>query len=132
MENLPVLSQPLQRLRAWLPPLKREIWILSFGQLMLFIGQGFTLVYASIYFVNELGFSPTQVGLAQSSIGVSGLIGRFFAGNALNSPQLGRRGTLLLSAVIAALGSFLLASAHTFTVLVAGNLLLKLVTQTPL
>ena len=126
MENLPLLSQPLQQLRAWLPPLKREIWILSFGQLILFIGQGFTLVYASIYFVNELGFSPTQVGLAQGSIGVSGLIGRFFAGNALNSPKLGRRGTLLLSAVIAALGSFLLASAHTFAVLVAGNLLLGL------
>ena len=126
MENLPALSQPLQQLRAWLPPLKREIWILSFGQLMLFIGQGFTLVYASIYFVNELGFSPTQVGLAQGSIGVSGLVGRFFAGSALNSPKLGRRGTLLLSAVIAALGSFLLASAHTFAVLVAGNLLLGL------
>ncbi|MEM8546219.1 MAG: MFS transporter [Cyanobacteria bacterium P01_H01_bin.119] len=126
MENFHALSQPFQQLRAGLPPLKREIWILSLGQLMLFIGQGFTLVYASIYFVNELGFSPTQVGLAQGSVGVSGLVGRFFAGYAINAPRLGRRGTLLLSAVIAAAGSFLLAFADTFALLVAGNLLLGL------
>ncbi|MDB9528774.1 MFS transporter [Oscillatoria sp. CS-180] len=126
MENLNLLSQPFNQLRTWLPPLRREIWILAVGQLMLFIGQGFTLVYASIYFVNQLGFSPTQVGLAQGCVGVSGILGRFLAGNALNSAWLGRRGTLILSAVIAALGSWLLAFATTFPLLVAGNLCLGL------
>lgn len=126
MDNLSPLTQSLSQLRVWLPPLKREIWILAIGQLMLFIGQGFTLVYASIYFVNELGFSTTEVGIAQGCVGVAGILGRFFAGSAINSPRLGRRGTLLLSAAIAALGSFLLALATTFALLIAGNLLLGL------
>lgn len=126
METSNALSASLQQLRDWLPPLKRAVWILAAGQLLLFIGQGFTLVYASIYFVNELGFSPTQVGLAQGSVGVAGLFGRFFAGNAVNSERLGRRGTLMLSAVFAAIGSFLLAAAATFPLLVAGNLFLGL------
>ncbi len=113
-------------LLAWLPTLKREIWILAAGQLLLFIGQGFTLVYASIYFVNELGFSPTQVGLAQGSMGVSGTLGRFWAGNAVDHSTLGRRGTLLIAAAIAALGSFCLSFATTYPLLVVGNLLLGL------
>lgn len=112
--------------RVWLPNLRREVWILAAGQLLLFIGQGFTLVYASIYFVNALGFSPTQVGLALGSGGISGILGRFWAGNAIDSPHLGRRRTLLIAAVIAASGCFLLAYATTFKLLVAGNLLLGL------
>ena len=118
--------QPTNPLLAWLPVLRREIWILIAGQLLLFIGQGFTLVYASIFFVNELGFSPTQVGIALSSSGLSGLVGRFFAGNAIDSPWLGRRGTLLLAAVVSAVACFFLAYAHTFALLVTGNLLLGL------
>jgi MFS family permease len=76
--------------------------------------------------VNELGFSPTQVGLAQGSMGISGTLGRFWAGNAIDSQRLGRRGTLLLAAAIAALGSFVLAGASTYPLLIAGNLLLGL------
>ncbi|MDY6940497.1 MAG: MFS transporter [Cyanobacteriota bacterium] len=111
---------------SWLPALRREIWILAAGQLLLFIGQGFTLVYASIYFVNELGFSPTQVGLALSSSGLSGVLGRFVAGNIIDSAWFGRRGTLLLSAVVTALACFVLAFTDTFELLVSGNLLLGL------
>lgn len=110
----------------WLPKLRREVWILAAGQLLLFIGQGFTLVYASIYFVNELGFSPTQVGVAIGSGGISGTLGRFWSGNAVESQRLGRRGTLLIAAAIAAIGSFVLAFATTFPILIAGNLLLGL------
>ena len=93
---------------------------------MLFIGQGFTLVYASIYFVNQLGFSPTQVGLALGSGGISGTFGRLWAGNAIDSKPLGRRGTLLLASVISASGCFVLAFATSFVLLVVGNLLLGL------
>ncbi|MGD1857836.1 MAG: MFS transporter [Leptolyngbyaceae cyanobacterium] len=111
---------------GWLPQLRREIWILATGQLLLYIGQGFTLVYASIYFVNELGFSPTQVGLALSSSGFAGIAGRFWSGYAIDSEFWGRRGTLMLSATITALGCFFLAFADTFSLLVAGNFLLGL------
>lgn len=117
---------PVKTLLDWLPDLKREVWLLAAGQLLLFIGQGFTLVYSSIYFVNTLGFSATQVGLALGSGGVSGTLGRFWAGSAIDSQRLGRRGTLLLAAAIAALGSFALAFASTFPLLIAGNLLLGL------
>ncbi|MEM9008285.1 MAG: MFS transporter, partial [Cyanobacteria bacterium P01_F01_bin.86] len=121
-----LLTKLTRKFLTWLPELRREIWILAAGQLLLYIGQGFTLVYASIYFVNELGFSPTQVGLALGSGGISGTLGRFWAGNAVESKRLGRRGTLLLAAVIAALGSFSLAFAYTFPLLIAGNMLLGL------
>lgn len=122
-------EQPFQKesmMLGWLPNLKREIWILAAGQLLLYIGQGFTLVYASIYFVNQLGFSPTQVGLALSSGGISGALGRFWAGNAVESNSLGRRGTLILAAVISALACFFLVFANHFWILIAGNLLIGL------
>lgn len=125
-EQMRLFLHPVRTLLAWLPELKREVWILAAGQLLLFIGQGFTLVYASIYFVNTLGFSPTQVGLALGSGGISGTLGRFWAGNAIDSERLGRRGTLLIATVIAAMGSFSLAFADTFPLLVMGNLLLGL------
>lgn len=108
----------------WLPDLPKEVWILSVGQLLLFIGQGFTMVYASIYFVNELGFSATQVGLALGSSGLSGIVGRFWAGSAIDSPTMGRRNILFLSTIIAAIACCCLAFATTFPMLVAGNLLL--------
>ncbi|MGD1949462.1 MAG: MFS transporter [Leptolyngbyaceae cyanobacterium] len=111
---------------TWLPQLRREIWILATGQLLLYIGQGFTLVYASIYFVNELGFSPTQVGLALSSSGLAGILGRVWSGYAIDSDFWGRRGTLMVSAAITALACFCLAFAQTFTLLVLGNMLLGL------
>ncbi|MBE9067862.1 MFS transporter [Leptolyngbya cf. ectocarpi LEGE 11479] len=111
---------------AWLPQLRREIWILSTGQLLLYIGQGFTLVYASIYFVNELGFSPTQVGLALSSSGLAGIVGRFWSAYAIDSDFWGRRRTLMLSATITALACFCLAFANTFVLLVLGNTFLGL------
>lgn len=108
----------------WLPDLQREIWILVAGQLFLYIGQGFTLVYASIFFVNQLGFSPTQVGLALSFSGFSGIFARFFAGSAIDSRALGRRGTLLLASVFCAIASLCLAYATTFNLLITGNLLM--------
>ncbi|MEM9213544.1 MAG: MFS transporter [Cyanobacteria bacterium P01_F01_bin.150] len=108
----------------WVPDLPKEVWILSVGQLLLFIGQGFTMVYASIYFVNELGFSATQVGLALGSSGLSGIVGRFWAGSAIDSPKVGRRNILFLSTIIAAIACCCLAFATTFPLLVAGNLLL--------
>jgi MFS family permease len=118
--------QPTHPILDWLPDLRREIWILAAGQLLLFIGQGFTLVYASIYFVNQLGFSPTQVGVALSSAGITGMVGRFFSGTAIDSEWLGRRRTLLMAAVISALSCFSLAFATTFWLLVLGNLLMGL------
>lgn len=120
------MGQSPNRLVSWLPTLPREIWILVAGQLLLFIGQGFTLVYASIFFVNQLGFSATQVGLALSSSGFAGIFGRFLAGFAVDSPSLGRKGTLLIASCVSAMGCVSLAFADTFALLVIGNMLLGL------
>ncbi|MEO1387989.1 MAG: MFS transporter [Cyanobacteria bacterium J06634_6] len=125
MEPLPDFPAP-DSSSGWLPKLRKEIWILVSGQLLLYIGQGFTLVYASIFFVNQLGFSPTQVGLALSSSGFAGIFGRFFAGCAVDSRWLGRKGTLLLASVLCAIACVCLAFASTFLLLVIGNLLLGL------
>ena len=119
-------NQLTNGLLGWLPHFPREIWILATGQLLLYIGQGFTLVYASIYFVNDLGFSPTQVGLALSSSGLAGVAGRFWSGYAIDSEFWGRRRTLMLSSVVTALACFCLAFANTFNLLVLGNMLLGL------
>ncbi|MGK7890902.1 MAG: MFS transporter [Leptolyngbyaceae cyanobacterium] len=109
---------------SWFPQLRREIWILAAGQLLLFMGQGFTMVYTSIYFVNTLGFSATEVGIALGSGSLSGTLSRFWAGNAIDSPRLGRRKTLFLSTVIMAIACFCLALTTTFPMLLLGNLLL--------
>ncbi|NJK61947.1 MAG: MFS transporter [Synechococcaceae cyanobacterium SM2_3_1] len=126
MDRIAQPSEGSSRGKAWFPQLSRELWILAAGQFLLFLGQGFTLVYASIYFVNQLGFSATQVGLALSSSGFAGIVGRFLAGNALDAPRLGRRGTLLLAAMLSGIAGFCLAFADTFGLLIAGNVLMGL------
>ena len=106
--------------------LNPQIWILASGRLLLQFGTGFTLFYAPIFFVNELNFSPTIVGIALGSASVSGIVGRFWGGSWSDSPQWGRKKTLLLSAAISAVADIFLTTAHDFTFLLIGNLLMGL------
>jgi MFS family permease len=108
----------------WLPNLNRTIWILAAGRLLSQVGTGFTLFYLPIFFVNEVGLSATAVGAALGSASLSGMIGRFWGGAAIDSPAWGRRRTLLISMVVSALGSFFLAFANDLSTLVIGNLLM--------
>ncbi|MFW6359911.1 MAG: MFS transporter [Chroococcales cyanobacterium] len=114
------------KLLSWLPNLKREVWILAAGRLLSQVGTGFTLFYAPIFFVNEVGLSATLVGIALGSASVSGIFGRFIAGSLADSPQWGRRPTLLLSAFISAIADVFLALTYNFPILVIGNLLMGL------
>ncbi|NJK28190.1 MAG: MFS transporter [Coleofasciculaceae cyanobacterium SM2_3_26] len=114
------------RLQTWVPPLRQEIWILAVGRLLLHLGQGFTLVYASVFFVNQLGFSATQVGIAMGSGSIVGVLGRFLAGSLSDAPFCGRKGTLVLATLACALASFCLAATQSFLTLMVGNLLLGL------
>lgn len=106
--------------------LNSQVWILAGGRLLLQFGTGFTLFYAPIFFVNQLGFSPTMVGIALGSASVSGILGRFLGGSWSDSPRWGRKKILLLSAVISAIADIFLASAHSYTFLLWGNLLMGL------
>lgn len=114
------------RFWSWLPQLSRQVWILAVGRLLSQTGTGFTLFYAPIFFVNQVGLSSTAVGIALGSAQISGLIGRVFGGYCCDSPRFGRRWTLLLSAIISALSSFVFAFTSNFMMLILGNLLLGL------
>lgn len=116
----------LKQISAWLPQLRRAVWILAVGRLLLQIGTGFTLFYAPIFFVNEVGLSATLVGIGLGSASVSGVVGRFCGGSMADSPRWGRKKTLLLSAAISAIADVVLALTSNFPTLVVGNLLMGL------
>ncbi|TVQ43035.1 MAG: MFS transporter [Gloeocapsa sp. DLM2.Bin57] len=111
---------------GFIPKLNKKIWLLTFGRLLSQIGSGFTLFYAPIFFVNEVGLSATAVGIALGSGSVAGIIGRFLGGWFTDSPFWGRRGTLLLSAAVSAIADVALFFTHDFLTLILGNLLMGL------
>ena len=101
-----------------------KIWILAAGRLLSEIGTGFTLFYAPIFFVNEVGLSSTLVGIALGSGSISGVVGRFLAGQGVDSPRWGRRKILLASAAVSILADVALSLSFNFPTLVLGNLLM--------
>jgi MFS family permease len=109
-----------------LPPLDRRVWILSAGRLLSQVGNGFTLFYAPIFFVNQVGMSATLVGVGIGLGSVAGVAGRIVGGSMADSPRWGRRFTLLLSAAISALADVALAIAADFPLFLIGNLLMGL------
>lgn len=113
-------------LPSWLPQLNPQVWILGFGRFLSEVGTGFTLFYAPIFFVNQVGLSATAVGFALGSASISGVLGRILGGSFSDSVFWGRRRTLLLSAAVAAIASLVLATTSNFSTLVVGNLLMGL------
>ena len=101
-----------------------KVWILAAGRLLSEIGTGFTLFYAPIFFVNQVGLSSTLVGIALGSGSVSGVVGRFLAGQGVDSPRWGRRKILLASAAVSILADVVLSLSFNFSTLVLGNLLM--------
>ena len=114
------------QLKNWLPSLDLRVWILAGGRLLSQVGTGFTLFYAPIFFVNQVGLSASLVGIGLASASVSGVVGRFLGGSFADSQFWGRRRTLLLSAAISAVADVVLALTFNFPTLVIGNLLMGL------
>lgn len=112
------------KFQQWLPDLDDRIWILSGGRLLSQIGIGFTLFYAPIFFVDRVGLTATQVGLGIGLGSLSGLVGRFLGGAMADSPNWGRRPTLLSSALVSAVADGVLLLTHNFPMFVLGNLLM--------
>jgi MFS family permease len=100
-----------------------QVWILAIGRFLSEVGTGFTLFYAPIFFVNQVGLSATSVGFALGCGSISGVLGRILGGIGADSPGWGRRRTLLASAAISAIASFVLASSANFATLVIGSLI---------
>jgi MFS family permease len=117
------MSNRRSKLFFWLPQLNYQIWILAIGRLLSQMGSGFTLFYAPIFFVNQVGLSATAVGLGLGSQSISGVIGRFLGGS-LSDGQFGRKRTVLLSAVMSAIAAFVMAFTANFPIFVLGNLLM--------
>lgn len=115
---------PKPKLPSWFPRLPPQVWILAAGRFLSQSGTGFTLFYAPIYFVSQVGLSATAVGIGLGSGSISGIFGRILGGSFCDSKFWGRRRTLLLSAIISAVACFLLAAANDFSSLVAANLLM--------
>lgn len=115
-----------RKLKNWLPHLNPKVWMLAAGRLLSQVGTGFTLFYAPIFFVNQVGLSATLVGIGLGSASVSGVVGRFLGGSFSDSPFWGRRRTLLLSAAVSAIADVVLALTYNFPTLVIGNLLMGL------
>lgn len=110
-----------------LPQLSIKVWILAAGRLLSQIGTGFTLFYAPIFFVNEVGLSAVQVTIGLgTSASISGVLGRFLGGVFTDSPFWGRRRTLLLSAAISAIADVVFALSYDFPTFIIGNLLMGL------
>ena len=111
-------------LGRWLPDLDYRIWILAGGRLLSQVGIGFTLFYAPIFFVGQVGLTATQVGLGLGLGSAAGMLGRFLGGSMADSPQWGRRPVLLSSALVSALADGVLVLANDFPMFVLGNLLM--------
>lgn len=109
-----------------LPQFDRQVWILSIGRLLSQIGNGFTLFYAPIFFVNQVGISATAVGLALGMGSIAGVVGRFLGGTLADAPSFGRKKTLILSAVISALADVALVLTNNLPLLLLGNILMGL------
>lgn len=121
-----LLTAGWQRVRAWLPELDAQVWWLAAGRLLSQVGIGFTLFYAPIFFVNQVGLSATQVGIGIGMGSVAGIAGRVFGGSMVDSPRWGRRPVLLSSTLISAIADVALVLAYDFPVFLAGNLLMGL------
>jgi MFS family permease len=103
-----------------MPQLPRQIWILALGRLLSEIGSGFTLFYAPIFFVQQVGLSATSVGLALGSASISGVAGRLISGT--YADRWGRKPVLLLSTLVLALACFIFAATNNLPTLVVGCL----------
>jgi len=111
------------QLSSWLPSIHPQVWSLSVGRFFSEVGTGFTLFYAPIFFVNEVGLSATAVGVALASGSISGIAGRVIGGSLADSAKWGRRRTLLLAMAILAIASLVFAATSNFTILVIGSLI---------
>jgi MFS family permease len=104
-----------------MPHLPKQIWLLALGRSLSEIGTGFTLFYAPIFFVQQVGLSATSVGIALGSASISGVFGRIFSGTAVD--RWGRKPILLLATIVSAIACGIFTITQDFSTLVCGCLI---------
>ncbi len=100
----------------------RQVWVQAAGRGLYQLGSAVLLFYMPIVFVNYSGFSATQVGLATSAGAVSGFFGNLLGGSLTDSPQFGRRKTLIVSGIAAIITATLTSFSQALWLLVVANL----------
>jgi len=113
----------MNRSLSWLPTLHPQVWWQVFGRLFYQIGQGLLQFYIPIVFVNQVGLSATSVGIGLGSSSISGIFGHLLGGVLADSKTLGRKGTLLISALLSALACWVLLVTQDLVLLIVANLL---------
>ncbi|OUL35056.1 MFS transporter [Nostoc sp. 106C] len=126
MKFKPLQLAPQYQFSSWLSQIQTPVGMLVVGRFFSEVGTGFTLFYAPIFFVNQVGLSTTTVGIALTSTSIAGVLGRIVGGSLADSREWGRRRTLLLATAISAVGSLVLAATSNFTTLVIGSLIVGL------
>ncbi|OUL23749.1 MFS transporter [Nostoc sp. T09] len=126
MKFKPLQLAPQYQFSSWLSQIQTPVGMLVVGRFLSEVGTGFTLFYAPIFFVNQVGLSTTTVGIALTSTSIAGVLGRILGGSLADSREWGRRRTLLLATAISAVGSLVLAATNNFTTLVIGSLIVGL------
>lgn len=102
--------------------LSPPVIIQSAGRGLYQLGSAILLFYMPIVFVNYAHLTATQVGLAVGIGSIAGFIGNFVGGAMTDSPQLGRRGTLLGASLLSITATLLVAFAQALPLLIVANI----------
>jgi MFS family permease len=104
----------------------RNVWLLALGRSLCQIGSGLLNFYIPLVFVNQVGLSATAVGFSIGLSSIAEVVGHFMGGALADAPRFGRKPTLILSIVLGATVSFILAVTHSLLVLLFACVLLGL------
>jgi MFS family permease len=104
-------------------PIAPAILIQAIGRGLYQCASAVLLFYMPIVFVNYAHLTATQVGLAIGVGSIAGFIGNFLGGAMTDSPQFGRRRTIIAATVLSIAAAFVIAFVQTLPALFAANLL---------
>jgi MFS family permease len=109
-----------------LQPSSYQVWAQAIARFLYQGGYGTIQFFIPLIFVNKLHFSATVVGFAVGCGALTGVVGHFLGGYLADSPQYGRKRTLLFSALLSILAAIALAFLPNLSMLIATNLLMGL------
>ncbi|MBR8832676.1 MAG: MFS transporter [Stigonema ocellatum SAG 48.90 = DSM 106950] len=109
-----------------LQPSSYQVWVQALGRSLYQAGYGTIQFFMPLIFVNKLGFSATSVGIGIGCGSLAGVLGHFLGGYLADSPNYGRKRTLLFSGVFSILAAIVLALNQSLPMLYLANLIMGL------
>jgi MFS family permease len=102
--------------------LTRPVLIQALGRGLYQCASAIVLFYMPIVFVNYGQLSATQVGLAVGGGSIAGFMGNFVGGAMTDSPQFGRRNTLIGAAFLSITAAIIMVFTQELPLLIAANI----------